>query len=56
MFRHLLKPPQNAEQEQEWAVSAKRLVDLYLTMAAHRVWREAIIMAKDAMNSSGKVE
>ena len=42
MFQHLLKPPRNSEQMQEWAVSAKRLVDLYLTMAAHRVWQETI--------------
>ena len=45
MFQHLLKPPQNPEQMQEWAVSAKRLVDLYLTMAAHRVWQETIVKA-----------
>jgi hypothetical protein len=31
---------------QEWAVSAKRLVDLYLAMAAHRVWQEMIVKAK----------
>jgi hypothetical protein len=48
MFQHLLKSPQNAEQMQEWAVSAKRLADLYLTMAAHRVWRETIVKAKQA--------
>jgi hypothetical protein len=39
-FHAELKPPQNPEQMQEWAVSAKRLVDLYLTMAAHRAWQE----------------
>jgi hypothetical protein len=46
IFQHLLKPPRNAEQMQEWAVSAKRLVDLYLAMAAHRVWQEMIVKAK----------
>jgi hypothetical protein len=56
MFQHLLKPPQNPEQMQEWAVSAKRLVDLYLTMAAHRVWQETIVKAKDAKSSSDKPE
>ncbi len=45
MFQHLLKPPQNPEQMQEWAVSAKRLVDLYLAMAAHRVWQETRVKA-----------
>jgi len=54
MFQHLLKPPQNPEQMQEWAVSAKRLVDLYLTMAAHRVWQKTIVKAKDAKSSSDK--
>ena len=54
MFQHLLKPPQNPEQMQEWAVSAKRLVDLYLTMAAHRVWQETIAKAKDAKSSHDK--
>jgi AbiV family abortive infection protein len=56
MFQHLLKPPQNPEQMQEWAVSAKRLVDLYLTMVAHRVWQETIVKAKDAKSSSDKPE
>jgi AbiV family abortive infection protein len=42
MFQHLSKPPQNPEQMQEWAISAKRLVDLYLTIAAHRFWQETI--------------
>ena len=56
MFQHLLKPPQNPEQMQEWAVSAKRLVDLYLTMAAHRVWQETIAKAKDAKSSSDRPE
>lgn len=50
IFQHLLKPPQNVEQMQKWAVSAKRLVDLYLTMAAHRVWQEMIAKAKDTTN------
>ena len=56
MFQHLLKPPQNPEQMQEWAVSAKRLVDLYLTIAAHRVWQETILKAKDAKSSSSEPE
>jgi hypothetical protein len=56
MFQHLLKSPQNPEQMQEWAVSAKRLADLYLTMAAHRVWQETIVKAKDAKSSSDKPE
>jgi len=56
MFQHLLKPPQNPEQMQEWAVSAKRLVDLYLTMAAHRVWQETILKAKGAKSSSSEPE
>jgi AbiV family abortive infection protein len=53
MFQHLLKAPQNPEQMQEWAVSAKRLVDLYLTMAAHRVWQETIAKANNVKNSPG---
>jgi hypothetical protein len=48
MFQNLLKPPPNPEQMQEWAVSAKRLVDLYLTMAAHRFWQKTMAKAKDA--------
>jgi AbiV family abortive infection protein len=48
MFQHLLKQPLNPEQMQEWAVSAKRLADLYLTMTAHRVWQEMIAKSKDA--------
>ncbi len=56
VFQHLLKSPQNPEQLQEWAVSAKRLVDLYLTMAAHRVWQETIAKAKGAKSSSDKPE
>jgi hypothetical protein len=56
LFQHLLKSPLNREQMQEWAVSAKRLDDLYLTMAAHRVWQETIAKAKDAKGSSDKPE
>lgn len=56
MFRHLLNSPQNQEQMQEWAVSAKRLVDLYLTMVAHRVWKESIVKAKGTKSSSDKPE
>ena len=56
MFQHLLKPPQNAGQMQEWAVSAKRLVDLYLTMAAHRFWQEKMVKGKNSKNSSERPE
>ena len=41
MFQHLLKPPQNPEQMQEWAISAKRLVDLYLTKTAFTAFGRA---------------
>src|ERR1035437_1268329 len=38
MFRHLLEPPKPPQEMQEYTVSAKRLVDLYLTQTAHRQW------------------
>ncbi len=41
MFQHLLKPPQNPEQMQDWAISAKRLVDLYLTKTAFTAFGRA---------------
>lgn len=56
LFQHLLKSPQSPEQMQEWAVSAKRLDDLYLTMAAHRVWQQTIAKPKDAKSSSDSPE
>lgn len=39
IFKYLKEPPKTVQELQEHAVSAKRVVDLYLTQTAHRLWR-----------------
>jgi hypothetical protein len=38
MFAHFLSPPKSHEEMQDYTISAKRVVDLYLVIVAHRLW------------------
>lgn len=40
IFKYLKEPPKTSQELQEHAISAKRVVDLYLTQMAHRLWRK----------------
>ena len=40
IFKYLKEPPKTGEELQEHAISAKRVVDLYLTQMAHILWQK----------------
>lgn len=45
IFKHFKEPAKTMQELQDHAISAKRVVDLYLTQRAHRQWRDATSIA-----------
>jgi AbiV family abortive infection protein len=45
IFKYLKEPPKTAQELQEHAISAKRVIDLYLTQMAHRLWQNRATVA-----------
>lgn len=50
IFKHFKEQAKTMEELQEHAVSAKRVVDLYLTSKAHRQWHKTFINSKSKLS------